>query len=353
MKKQFTARSFINVALLLSSLAMLTGCTDWIKNKFGGSSESSTTTSKEVLCSIGDKPCITVESFEDFWNAYLQSNPNAAAIVAFYPNVRYEMFANQLVPLKLAQAWVKAEKKDQEAEYQKRLKNQMELIEGFMALEALKENVLKSIDTSDAALEKFYEENKSKSPIFQQAPFIKNAALVQVETVTFADENQAKSFLEKAKAAGANFAQLVKDAKKELKNLGFINETSKNVDTEIKFRVRGLNAGDFDVVKVGKNFVVIHATNKKDAEYAPYAELKEKPELKEHLKQTLAQIQGQDAFTNKLEELKKTYNVKENKEFFEREKEKQKADMEAKMNQMKEESAKQPEVTAESAQKTA
>lgn len=364
MKKQLFSRTFINAGLLLSTIILLSSCAplDWIKNKMGCESCSSGAdhgaSRGEPLLSINGKPAITVEGFEDFWNTYLESNPQAAAYASFYPNVRHEMFKNNLVPLEVAKAWVKAEGKDKDSEYQKKIRKQQEFLESFTALEMLKDHVIKNIDTSDEALNNFYNENREKVSIFQQAPFMKSPVSMKAQVVQFTDEKQAKDFLEKAEKKDANFASLAKAANKTIKDVDSVQ--TKDLDPVVRAKLKDMNTGDVTLVTSGKNqFKVVKVVSKQDATYAQFEEVKGEPEVKEAVKQAIVQIQGSELFGKKLEELKEKFNVKEHTEFFDKERESKQADLQAKLKEMqakeepKEEAAKTAVDTAMGSAKAA
>lgn len=335
---------FINLTLLVSALFVLPGC-EWFKGRFGckdcpaahvdGDTSTAVTGAtddkSQPLLLIGDKPCITVQKFEEFWDEFLKSDSRLAAFVALYPNARYEVFKNQCVPGELIKEWAQRTGKQNDPEYQQKLKKARENIDKAIAMQAFEEAVMKEIDTSDAALEKFYRENREKEMVLQQPPFVKTPAGIKAVAVEFTDEKAANEFSKKAEETGKDFNQLAKEANKEVKDLGVVNAQSRKVDASLRLQVPQMEVGKIDVVDAGKDkFFVVKALDKQSPEYAEFKD------VKDMVKQALMQVQGTKQFTQKLEDLKKEYDVKENAEFFQKESEKKKAEFEAELKSLEE-----------------
>jgi hypothetical protein len=353
--KQFSLRPMVSVTLLLSTLIMLSGCMDWFKGK--GSCPSCEPCAKvegtygaeaaapgEILLTLKNKPVITQASFEEYWQELLKSDPNLESMLPFMPNARQEVFKNAIME-KVIQEWVHASGKDRDTDFQKKLAKQRALADRMVAIQAFQEDLLKSVDTSDAALEKFYDENKEKNSVFQQPPFSQSPKGLKIQSVQFSDEKQAKDFLAKAQKEGANFTSLAKAAKKDVKDLGVVNAQSRNADFAVKAKVKDMKPGELAVVPNGnKQFLVIKAGQEQEAKYAPFAE------VKDAVKQAKSQVEFADKFTNRIEELKKEYGAVESKDFFEKEKEKQTADLQTKLKELQDQQpAGEKEVQAEAA----
>jgi PPIC-type PPIASE domain len=343
----------ISMALLVSALAMLSGC-DMFKSKTGckecaegakqvgpgtvtvqaGVGSGAVTAQGEPITPQGEpltiirgKVVITKPSYQEYWEDFLKSDPQAEAFALFSKDMREQIYKN-LVMEKLIQEWVRDQKVDQSLEYQKKQKRQRELGDRLIAIQAFQEDILNRIDTSEPALEKFYTENRDKNPVFQEAPFLRAPEGTKARAVQFSDEKQAKDFLEKAQKAGADFGALAKASKKEVKDLGVVNAKSRDVDPAVKAKLKEMEPNSVELVSTGKNqFKVIKAVSKQAAQYAPFAE------VKEPLKQVKAQTEFQDVFANRIEELKKNYNVQDEaaKAFFEKEREKQQAELQEKL----------------------
>lgn len=337
MKNYSSLRPVVNVALLLSTLALLSAC-DWFKSKVScpgceqPAKESTYGTQAaapgEALLTLRNKPVITQASFEEYWQDLLKSDPQAEAMLPFVPDARTKVFEHAVTE-KLVQEWIGATGKDKDAEYQKKLKKQIELAQRMVALQAFQEDVMKSIDTSEAALEKFYNENKDKNSFFQREPFLVTAKGIKLQAVQFNDEKQAKDFL--AKVGKGDIAAAAKAAKKDVKDLGVVSAQSRNADFAVKTKARDMKPGDTAVVTTGnKQFMVLKAGQEQEAKYAPFAE------VKEGVQQAKTQIEFGDKLNARLEELKKEFGAVENKDFFAKEQEKRQSEMQSKLKALQE-----------------
>ena len=209
MKNSKVMRSFMSCALLISGLALLTGCGDMFKKSAcpGCDNEAiSKAAPGDVLLSVDGKPAITKESFNEFFDAYLSSNPQAAAYLALDPSARRRAF-QELEMKELIKHDVIKKKKDQSPEYRKKYNQACDYALWAVNSELFRDEVLGSIDSSDAALEKFYEENKGKNPAFDVSPFQTSPEGIKMQSVQFGDQKAARDFLAKAqKAPGRIFS---------------------------------------------------------------------------------------------------------------------------------------------------
>lgn len=343
---KFTNKIFFNFLFLLSSVAILTNC-DWLKNagckdcpshSRHASKSVDANLSGETLLSINNKSVITADSFEEYWNMLIGEDPNAAAIASLYPNVKADVFKNRLVPSQVILHWMHETKKSETPAFKQKLKAMVEMIEAQLAEQALQEEIVNSIDSSDEILNKFYEENKATNPVFAQAPFVSEPSGIKAETVKFTTEKSAQEFADKAKKAGANLNSLAKEAKKEVNNLGIVSNQSR-IDFALKNKIESMEPNSVDVVSTGKNaFEVVKTGSKQEGKWAPFEE------VKSSVKQAYIQVKGTENFAKKIDELKKQYNVVENTEFFEKEKASKQAEMEEQLKAMKkQEDAQNPE----------
>lgn len=333
MKQMIKARNFVNCALLLSSLLLLSACNPFKKDggcEGCGVGHGDGKQGGEVLVKIKGQPAVDVQCYADYWEDFVKSDPRIEQVLPFHPTIRHEV-CKQLVNEKVIQEWIKDKKLDQSADYQKKLKKAREVTERLVALQAFNEDVLKNIDQSEAALEKYYNENRDKNPMMQNAPFAKTPESTKAQQVTFSDEKSAKDFLAKAQKAPQDFATLAKAAKKDVKDLGSVNDQSRNVDFGIKAKLKNLASGQVDLAQAGKNqFVVIKAVAKTPATYASFAE------VKDYVKELMTRDLYEKAITGRLSELKKEYKVEEEpaEAYFKKESEEKQAQMQEKLKAM-------------------
>lgn len=309
-----SARQFFSAALLISGLALLSGC-DWFNKKAGcdsceyrGSSDAKAGTGP-VLVTINSKPAITQGDFDEYWAEILKMEPQAEALIPLMPNIRSETFKTFLNE-KLILHWLKAEKKDQDTEYKKKMDTLRKQVERAVAAQTFQEYILSKIDKEDKAVEAFYNENRDKNAVFQQPPFAKKAGGVKASGVKFSDEKSAKDFLAKAEKAGANFNKLAGDVKKSVDTFGgqAINAQSRNVAEAVKAKLLEVKSAPAVILvrtedQKGKTFWVIKATDVVKGEFAPFAE------VKEAAKQAMLQTKFPEVLTQELDKLRKDYQV--------------------------------------------
>lgn len=331
-----------NFILLLSSLSILPGCIDWIKEKLGSACDKSCTScdshgphgpqetklSGEVLLSVDGKPLVTVDSYEEFWKMYVESNPQAALIAGFYPGLRKEVFTAMLVPFETAAVYLQKTGKDKSPEFQKNLERQRTFGYKTLALDTLHKDVLAKIDKSARALKDFYEENREKIRAFQDNKFTKATGGTSAISVEFDNDKDAATFLEKVKANKADFARLAEQDGKEVKQLGFVTMETPDVNYFVKVKLNELGPDDVAKVDLGKDkFVVVKSLEKKKAEYIPFDEVMQNPQAKEIIERELVQVKSVEKMKDEMEKLTKEYNIQQNNEFFEQELQKKQAEL--------------------------
>lgn len=329
-------RPALNVVLLTSALAMLSAC-DWFK---GSGCETCDTHVEaaapgDVLLTIDGKPAITKASLNDFFEAYMKNRPDAA-YAAMDPQAKRNAF-NELEVMEVMAAKIKKDKKDQSPEYKKAYRRAMDLAAYSVNAEMLSKEVLDSIDTSDAALETFYKDLRGKNPAFDNPPFLKQPAGIKIQSVQFADKKSAEDFLAKAQKPGANFGELAKAIKKDVKNLGLVTSASK-VDYSVKAKAKTLEPNAVDIVTTqGNQFMVIRGVGpRQEAQYADLSEvIAAQPMLKEQLANYKKNVEAQTEFMKRIEEWKKELNTVVNTKYFEEEEAKKKAELEEKFKELK------------------
>jgi cytidylate kinase len=337
MKKKFLAASF-----LVPSLVFLSGC-EWDSQKPIIEKEEApgTSTTKgdvvpaqtgEVLLTIKGKPAITVQQFENYLEMVFKAEPQYRQLMAMMPDAEYEMF-NGLVREAVAESWVKDKKLDQSIEYQTDLKLGTELLNRQLAMKYFQEEYPKKfgVVVTDAEAQKDYDNRKDKELVISRGGF-------DAQGVSFANQDDAKSFLEKVQQPGANFEQLAKDQKLTTKEFKNVSQQSFDVDGPIREKIIAIKKfPTYDLIKVKDAFWVIKTTGKEETKYVPFEQ------VKEPIKQ---QLKIQKLFTQELDKVKKELGAVENKAYFERKKAARQQEMEKAQAQMKGQ-----ETTSQSSQK--
>ncbi len=337
MKNLKAMRVFLSLTLLTSGLALLAGCAEWFKKsscpgcETGASLESAAP--GDVLLSIGGKPAITKQSFNEFFDAYISSNPQAAAYLALDPGAKRRAY-QELAMKEVIKHDVIAKKKDQSPEYKKKFSQACDYALWAVNSELFRDEVLASIDGSEAGLEKFYNENKGKNPALDVAPFQITPEGIKMQAVEFSDQKQARDFLAKAQKAPGEFGALAKAAKKDVKDLGLV--TTQDKDYSLKAKAKQLQPNGVDLIfsPSGKYLVIKAVGQRQAAKYAEFADIKANAEAKEALANMKKQTEFPQIVMNRIEELKKELNAVENMNYFDEEEAKKKSELEEKMKEL-------------------
>lgn len=283
--------SIFSIVLLLS-ITMLPGCRflDWFKEKFGGAPterevRKEETDNSEVLFSMDttihgtvkkNMPRITQKSFDEYKAQIIKKNPGLKEMLTMVPQFErqiFDSFKNEI----LLNEWAEREKITQTPEYKKRRAEYIAMIDRALPVELFEEEISKNLKVDKSQAEKYYEEHKTTDPRFQRPPFVKTPGGVSAVGVSFKTEKEANEFLTKAKAAGANFNQAVKNANKTITDFGTVSAASANgVDKAIVNQLITLkDIPSTFMVKGAKDYWVVRALKKTETEYAPVADVHE------------------------------------------------------------------------------
>jgi len=336
-------RYIISGALLVSALTILTGCDLFKQSSCPSCGHGSVEQAKpeDVLLSIDGAPAITKAQFEEFYEVALS---NAGP----YGSPSKEDAFDTLKTMEIINRKIAQLGKDQDPAYKKDLARAYNLARWGVNSQAIVKEIQETIDTSDAALESFFNDAKGKNPAFDRAPFLKSPESVSIQSVEFSDKKAAEEFLKKAKS---DFAGSARAANLSIKDHGKVSSQSQNVDFAIRLKARSLEPSTVELVSSGdKKFFVIKAGTKSSAQYADFNELKAMPQMKEMLAQFKKQVELEPAFMKRVEEYKKDFKIEENRSYFEQEKARLKEEeeklKEALAQQMKEGETAAPEAAA-------
>lgn len=254
-----------------------------------------------VLMKIDGAPVITLNSIDRDFDRLLEENPQFKQVLAYMPDAKLNYFqgmANQ----KAINHYVHVNKIDQSAEYQRELETTMEQVKDMLNMKYF--DARHEADVSDAEIKKFYDENKDKIPNLMQSQ-----GGVKAEGVSFAQEEDARAFLEKAKETQGALDKLASDAgfADRYQDFKMVNLQSAQVDPSLKAHITKLNRFPaLEVLNAGGKWWVIKAYSKAEPTYVPFESVK--PMLEEHLqKQKQAEVREKA-----LDKYKKEYNVEIN-----------------------------------------
>ena len=281
MKTVFT-KNLAKCSLAVFSVALISGC-NWFKS---GENADVKTEKKEdkVLCSLNGKPVIKESEFTGNLTQMLQSNPYfRGAGVDALPLVIKKKFFDEMVKQRLIIADAEAQNITKDAEFIKAYKDMKKLVKDSLLVQFREKKLFESIKVDDADVQKNFDENKER--------YIKVAGGIAVSGVKFDKAVAADAFLAKAKAQAGSFDALAKaELGGKFNDFGRVNKGANNpgmaadtVPAPVKEAVFAISKlPGVTKVKMGNDFWVIGASDKKEP---VYFELKEiKPQIENMIK---------------------------------------------------------------------
>ncbi len=308
-KQSFKTKSFYGLAV--AALMVLSGC-DWCCKKKSCSTSSVSAAStpdandkSTVLLTIGGKPVITETQFQAYYNQFLASNPRLQGMIQFLPNAKQEIFKG-MANEEIVMHWAELSDVASNAEYQKELEQAIKMIKRGLAAKQFEQSVVGKVGVSEAEMKDYYE--KHKNPELVVTP-----GGVKALGVEFGTRAQAQAFMDKAKGNAASFKSAADAEKLKVREFNAINDFSFDVDKNIKDKVVAVKT--FPSVMVvessDKKFWVVNAVSKEETKYRSF------DEVREGLKAVIEREKMAKVWTEKIDELKKKYDVVEDMAFFE------------------------------------
>ncbi len=306
-KQSFQTKSFYGLAV--ATLLVLSGCDMCCKKKSCSTSSCSSSTpdandSSAVLLTIGGKPAITESQFDVYYDQFIASNPRLQGMIQFLPNARQEIFKG-MANEEIVMHWAEENSVASDAEYQKELDQAIKMIKRGLAAKSFEKNVVGKVAVAEAEMKDYYE--KHKNPELVVAP-----GGIKALGVEFDSKAQAQAFL--TKVTPTNFKSVADSEKHKVREFAPINEFSFDVDKNVKDKVSAIKAFPSVTLIEGsdKKFWVVNAVSKEEAKYRSF------DEVREGLKSVIEREKMAKIWTDKIDELKKKYDVSEDAAYFEK-----------------------------------
>lgn len=304
-------------ALLVGIVLIVPGC-EWLKNltspkTTASSAPRSNAVMSEAIISFGDQGRVTAEEFEKYFQLVMQSQNGLQNIFPFLTAEQRQQFLDEIINSRGNEAvmveYVQRSGIDTTPEYKANAEFIHAAVDRDLAVRTFQNELLKELSVSDSEAERYYRENKDK-PAFKRPPFTKTMGGVKAMVMNVANEKEAKDFAEQAKKG--DFATVAKNAKKTVQTHENINYQTPGVDANIRAKAMSLGelkAGAIEVVKgVDNKWYVMKVMGTKEPEYASFAE------VKDAVKDVVMGEEFNNRLMKRLDELKKQYNFKVNKE---------------------------------------
>lgn len=269
----------------------------------------------DVLVSIAGKPVMTAESFEKDLVIIAEANPQVKQLLELFPDIKDKIFEG-LLNQQIIDVYVDKNKLNETNDYKKQLENIVKSAKQMLN-DSVFTKTIASVTVSDSEARNYYEKNKSSIP-----ELIISRGGVMSKGVSFADEEKARAFAQRAKTKPADFEALAKEEglAANFKDFKLVNAESIALDGAVRNKLLTLTT--FPAVETVKGsdgmYWVVAATGKEEAKYQPFEQ------IVEGLKQAMLQEKQHEVKQSKLDALKKEYNVQINQVYFEKNKEQQK-----------------------------
>lgn len=310
-------------SLLTAGLMLLPGC-DWFSQSKTASSaqaasvematvqESLQPMTGEVLVSLQGKPIVTTDSLEAEKNRVFELNPKLKMMNAFMDeNQIKRSLAEGITSQAIISHYIEANKIYDNPQYKAEMQEGMKAIKRMIEAKYFAEDLVPSV--SEAEIKEFYDAHKSAADGLLVSPGGVTAMGLQ-----FNNEADAKAFAEKVKANKNAFQETAVQAglADKIKDFKLIHERSYDIDAPIKEKVLTQKTFPFiDVIKVSPSLVwVVNATSKEDPKYRPLDE-----RISMEIKSRIEKEKREKLFEEKINALKKEYNVVMNDAFFKEE----------------------------------
>lgn len=361
--KSFKNKTYFNITLLLTTLIALPGsgcepfnklcklfkCCEKPKETIEHEKENKQTEKEkepekedksQALITVGNKTIFTKNDLENFCQETSEVEPQFEMLLQYSPHLKCQLLLQHVVPLEIAKIWAEKEGKMDDPKLQHRINQECKNVKSRLVYAKFQEEALNNIDKSDSALKSFYDKNKDTMPIFQRSAFLKTPALTSALLVEFDKEGDANKFEAKAKAPNTDFKALATQDKKRVKELKDISSETKDLDPTVISKLETTKVGQVVKTTSGKDkYSVIKVTDKKEAKHLNYEEIKENPQLKNAVESLMLQTLGSEIVNNKIEEIKKKYDIKINSADLEKEVEEKMKELQAAIEKEKEENS--------------
>jgi peptidyl-prolyl cis-trans isomerase C len=302
-------------------LILLPACsfTEWFKKNTECSnccytpSSSHNSDNTTAVISFADKPIVTAKDYEKSLELLASAQPGFQEMLPLMATEQqeqiHEQIADHLANERLIQQWVIDNKIDQTPEFKENARQVHEAVERDLAVRAFENHLTPRLHITDEEAHTFYDENKSKLPIFKHPQFIAHVGGIKAQSISAANEKDAKDLLEQAKKEG--FSTAASNAKKSVTDLGLVNTHSTTVDADIRTKIsEAKTIPGIIIAKNSKNkWSVINLIEQKPIEYAPFEQVADK------IKQVLMRDKFTELYKKEMDTLKAKYNVSINKEY--------------------------------------
>lgn len=256
-----------------------------------------------VLLRIDGRPVITLKSVDADFEHFLNENPNYRQIIPFMPDVKKNFF-HGMVSQEVVNEYVRRNDLDRMPEYQKEVAKMTEQVTRMLNAKYFADR--HPVQVVALEIKKFYDENKDKIP-----DLMESQGGVKAEAVSFANEEDAKAFLAKAKETKDSLEKVATDAgyAENYHDYKMVNAQSIQIDPALKTKIVNIaHVPAIELYNVNDTWWVVKAESKAAPLYVAFEKVKES--IEEYLKKQ----KQMEVFEKNINVYKKDYNVEINDE---------------------------------------
>jgi peptidyl-prolyl cis-trans isomerase C len=304
------SRLLLKTSFFVLTLAVAAGCDFFGKKAPSASSTANAQQDGVVLCSIDGEPVLKEAEFLNNLNQMLQANPYfRGATIDALPKELQRKFFDQLVTQAIIEKHATKSGIQNDPEFIKSFAEAEKVIKRSLMVQLFEKKIYDKITVSENDIQKYYNENRER--------FVKVPGGVKTVGARFENEAAADLFLTKVKAQQSNFEKLAKaDKNAKFRDFGLVSKEQKGMQFDIvpgpvKEAVLAFrNTPHVEKVKAGKEFWVVYATNKQDAEIFPL------DEVKQHIDGMLKNNSFRDVYEKEVQHIKGSLKLDVNEDYF-------------------------------------
>lgn len=309
--------SLLMVATAVSLSLIIPGCSLFDKSGKKSSTKSSAKTtmvdvnqdqddmddSSRAIVTMSGKPLITEDRLEREKQNLMDSNPQVKQMMAMMPAGALDRnLAEGLTNQEVMALYIKDKEIDQSPVYKTELSRAMKSIPQALNVQFFLKDMNASV--TDGAVKAFYDANKNVMPELMLSP-----GGVVAQGVSFANQTEAQTFLERVKAANGDMQKIAQEmhVAGEFEDFKLVNNQSMNIGTQLREKIMALTTvPSISVVSADSKFWVVKAIAKEPVKYREF----------ESIKNDLRQYLGQKKAEEEISRLKKEYNIVIDDSFF-------------------------------------
>lgn len=259
-----------------------------------------------VVAWIKDEALVTVNDIAQYKKQMIEENPQLEQYINVVPAEEIDRsIAELLLQQSLVDLYITNSKISEKLEYQKDLETTIQMATTAVNNKYFTQEIAAAVNPTEKELRSFYQEYKTIIPGMQ-----KERGGIKTVGVSFDSEDKAKAFLKKVNTS--DLSQIAKKDNLAIKDFGIVSKSSMTIDENIRNSV--LAATKFPqtmiITDMDDTTWVVQAVSKKEDVFYPYED------VKDLVKDRAFQYQIAEKRSIKLNDLKKSYVVTVNEDFF-------------------------------------